>query len=160
MSTPTYDAPALARAPRIARRLIPLQRGVNRVLQRVSLPLLRASLGVTFVWFGALKIADVAPVNELVAGTLPWLDARLAVPALGAFEILIGVVLITGYWLGWVCAAMVAHLTGTFLALVMQPALMFHHGNPLLLTMEGEFVAKNLVLIAAALVVATWSRRR
>ena len=34
------------------------------------------------------------------------------------------------------------HMLGTF-------------GNPLLLTMEGEFVAKNLVLLAAAFVVTT-----
>jgi putative oxidoreductase len=36
----------------------------------------------------------------------------------------------------------------------------FRHGNPLLLTVEGEFVVKNLVLIAAALVVGTTVRRK
>jgi uncharacterized membrane protein YkgB len=36
----------------------------------------------------------------------------------------------------------------------------FQHGNPLLLRVEGEFVLKNLVLIAAALVVGTTVRRK
>jgi len=53
-----------------------------------------------------------------------------------------------------VLAAMVAHLTGTFLVLVLQPQVAFQDGNPLLLTTEGEFVVKNLVLIAGALLVA------
>ena len=36
--------------------------------------------------------------------------------------------------------------------LVVAPDLMFSDGNPLLLTADGEFVAKNVVLIAATLV--------
>jgi uncharacterized membrane protein YkgB len=55
---------------------------------------------------------------------------------------------------------MIAHLGGTFLTVVMQPEALFQHGNPLMLTMEGEFVTKNLVLITAALVIAAWARRR
>jgi putative oxidoreductase len=136
------------------------RRQLDRLLRRFSLPLLRASLGLVFVWFGALKVADVTPAKELVAGTVPWLDADWLVPVLGWFEIVIGAALISGFLLGWVCAGMVAHLCGTFLTVLMQPDIMFQHGNPLMLTMEGEFVAKNLVLITAALVLATWARRR
>jgi putative oxidoreductase len=33
-----------------------------------------------------------------------------------------------------------------------QPDIAFQKGNPLLLTTEGEFVIKNLVMIAAGLV--------
>jgi len=46
--------------------------------------------------------------------------------------------------------------------LVVQPAVAFQDGNLLLLTTEGEFVVKNLVLIAGALFVAATlpARRR
>ena len=44
-------------------------------------------------------------------------------------------------------------MAGTFLVLVVKPEIAFQGGNPLLLTTEGEFVIKNLVLIAAGLVV-------
>ena len=37
----------------------------------------------------------------------------------------------------------------------MQPQVAFQHGNPLLLTTEGEFVMKNVVLISAGLVLAS-----
>lgn len=141
-------------------RLDLARRQLDRILRRFSLPLLRVSLGLVFVWFGSLKIIGDSPARELVAGTVPWFDTDWLVPALGWFEMLVGVALVSGYLLGWVCAAMVAHLCGTFLTVLMQPDILFQHGNPLMLTMEGEFVAKNLVLITAALVLAAWARRR
>ncbi len=141
-------------------RLALARQHLHELLRRFSLPMLRASLGLVFIWFGVLKVVGATPVKELVAGTLPWLDADLLVPALGWFEIVVGVALMSGYLLGWVCAAMVVHLCGTFLTAVTQPDVMFQHGNPLALTMAGEFVAKNMVLITAVLVVAAWARRQ
>ena len=141
-------------------RLILARQQLLQLLHRFSLPMLRVSLGLVFVWFGGLKVVGATPVKELVAGTVPWLDAGWLVPALGWFEIVVGIALMSGYLLGWVCAAMVAHLCGTFLTAITQPDLMFQHGNPLALTMTGEFVAKNVVLITAALVLATWARQQ
>ena len=132
----------------------------RRLLARVGVPLLRLSLGLVFVWFGALKVADRTPVGDLVAGTVPWLDPGWFVPALGAFEVVLGIALVVGYRLGWVALLMAAHLAGTFLTLLVQPGVSFQQGNPLLLTTEGEFIAKNLVLVTAALVVAASAGRR
>jgi uncharacterized membrane protein YkgB len=149
---------------RVARRSLPrlmtrLQ-AVSDVLTRASLPLLRISLGVVFIWFGALKFTNSTPVAELVANTVPFLPARVFVPALGAFEVLLGLALLVGRWLGIVALLMVAHLTGTLLVLVTQPEVAFKDGNPLMLTMTGEFVVKNLVLMASGLVLATASTAR
>lgn len=49
------------------------------------------------------------------------------------------------------------HLSGTFLTFFMAPQLMFQHGGPMLLTADGEFVLKNLVLISAVLLLAASS---
>jgi putative oxidoreductase len=127
-------------------------------LALVSLPLLRVALGVVFIWFGALKLTGSTPVGELVARTLPFLPAHWFVPALGIFEALLGVALLAGRYLAIVAALMVAHLTGTFLVLVTQPDVAFQNGNPLMLTMTGEFVVKNVVLIIAGLVLIGRSR--
>jgi putative oxidoreductase len=127
---------------------------------RASLPLLRVSLGVVFIWFGALKFTHSTPVAELVAETVPFLPARWFVPALGAFEVMLGLALLVGRWLGAVALLMVAHLTGTLLVLVTQPRVAFQDGNPFMLTMTGEFVVKNIVLMAAGLVLATQYTRR
>jgi len=122
-------------------------------LRALSVPLLRGSLGVVFVWFGALKVAGATPVADLVARTVPWLDPSTFVLALGVVEVVLGVALVAGRRLRWVALLVVLHLCGTFLTLVTQPTVAFRTGNPLLLTMTGEFVVKNLVLITAALAV-------
>lgn len=128
---------------------------VERVVLRISLPLLRVSLGLVYVWFGALKLTPDSPVAQLVAGTVPFLPAHLFVPALGVFEMALGLGLLVGKRLGIVAFLVLAHLAGTFLVLVIQPQLAFQHGNPLELTMTGEFVMKNIVLMSAGLVLAT-----
>lgn len=132
---------------------------VLRLLRAISLPALRIALGVVFVWFGALKVSGDTPVGDLVAGVVPWLPAELFVTGLGAFEVVLGIAIIAGYRLTWAIGVMVAHLGGTFLVFVTQPEVAYT-SNPLMVTMEGEFVAKNLVLITAGLVVAAFSPRR
>lgn len=144
--------------------LVPRLRSVEDrtvgILRIVSVPMLRIAIGVVFVWFGALKLSNDTPVADFVANTLPWFNRVWLVPALGVFEVLIGLALMSGRFVTLVCAALVAHLTGTFLSLIMQPNVTFQHGNPLMLTTEGEFVVKNLVFIAAGLVIAARFNRR
>lgn len=132
---------------------------VTRAARPVALPLLRVCLGLVFVWFGALKVVDVTPVADLVAQTVPWFDRSWFLPALGTFEIVMGLALLVGRALTVVCVVLVGHLCGTFLVLVMVPGAAFQNGNPLLLTTVGEFVIKNLVLISAAIVLASQLRR-
>jgi uncharacterized membrane protein YkgB len=131
-----------------------LEQRAVALLRRVGITLLRISLGVVFVWFGALKVANVTPVGDLVAGTLPFVDPAWFVPFLGGVEVALGLGLLIGRAITVISAVLVAHLCGTFLVLVIQPELAFQNGNPLLLTTIGEFVIKNVVLIAAALVLA------
>lgn len=125
-----------------------------------AVTLLRGSLGLVFVWFGALKVADVTPVADLVARTAPWLDRDLLLVSLGSVEVVLGAALWLGRRLDRVAAVALVHLLGTFLVLVVQPQAAFQAGNPLLLTTEGEFVVKNLVLITACLVLMSADRPR
>jgi putative oxidoreductase len=129
-----------------------LDKMLTEVLRPVTLPAMRVLLGLLFMWFGALKVLGRSPVGELVSGTLPWADPHLTVLVLGTVEFVLGAGLVTGVAVRVVLPLLVAHLCGTFLTFVMLPQLMFHGHNPLLLTESGEFVTKNLVLIAATLV--------
>ena len=129
--------------------------GLWRPTHRYGIPLLRIALGVVFVWFGALKLTPSSPVAQLVADTVPFLPKNIFVPALGLFEIFLGVALIIGRRLDLIGVLLVAHLIGTFLVLVVTPREAFINGDPLMLTMVGEFVVKNVVLIAAGLVVVS-----
>ena len=140
--------------PRIgrARRYVEtIEYSVADTVRPATLPALRILLGVVFIWFGALKVFGVSPVAAIVSGTLPWADPRATVMALGGAEVVFGIALVIGFALRLVLPLLVAHLAGTFLTFVMLPQLMFR-GDPFLLTESGEFVAKNLVLIAATIV--------
>ena len=124
-------------------------------LARIGVPLLRISLGVVFLWFGMLKILDVSPVSGLVAKTIYWFDPDVVVPALGAVEVFVGLCLLAGRLMRLALPLLVLQMGGTFLVLVFLPDLAFRDGNPLLLTVEGEFVVKNLVLLTAGMVVGS-----
>ena len=132
---------------------------VTAFLRRWSIPLLRVSLAVVFVWFGALKVLGVTPVKDLVAETVYWVDPDWFVPVLGWVEIAVGLGLAFGIALRAVLAAFFLQMAGTFLVLVVQPEVAFIDGNPLKLTVEGEFVVKNLVLLSAGLVVGSTVER-
>ena len=134
-------------------------RTVVTALQRWSVPLLRVSLGLVFLWFGGLKVFGVTPVYDLVASTVYWVDPGWFVPTLGVVEILIGAGLIFRRAMRLILALFLAQMAGTFLVLVLLPGVAFQDGNPLKLTVEGEFVVKNLVLLAAGLVVGSTVRR-
>jgi putative oxidoreductase len=130
-------------------------RMVVAALQRWSVPILRLSLGIVFLWFGALKVFGVTPVSDLVAATVYWVDPNWFVPLLGVVEILVGAGLIFRRALRLILAVFLAQMAGTFLVLIVLPDVAFQDGNPLLLTVEGEFVVKNLVLLSAGLVVGS-----
>ncbi|MDH3425321.1 MAG: YkgB family protein [Acidimicrobiia bacterium] len=129
-------------------------------LRRWAIPILRVSLGVVFLWFGALKVFDVTPVADLVADTVYWVNPDWLVPMLGIAEVIVGIGLLTKVGLRAVLALFAAQMVGTFLVLVIQPDIAFQNGNLFKLTVEGEFVVKNLVLLSAGLVVGTQVRRR
>lgn len=124
-------------------------------LRRWGVPALRISLAVVFIWFGALKVLGASPVVELVASTVYWVDPSWFVPALGVVELLVGAGLAVNRALRLVLAVLVVQLAGTFLVFVLLPDVAYQDGNPLALTVEGEFVVKNLVLLAAAIVVGS-----
>jgi uncharacterized membrane protein YkgB len=122
-------------------------------LRRWGITTLRISLAVVFIWFGALKVFGVSPVVDLVASTVYWVDPDWFVPALGVVEVLVGMGLAARFGLRLVLLVLALQMLGTFLVFVLLPELTFQDGNPLKLTIEGEFVLKNLVLLASAMVV-------
>lgn len=126
-----------------------LQR-VNRRLRMAVPLLLRGSLGITFVWFGSLKLAGEPTLPaSLIAAITPFIDPDVSVPLVGGFEVALGTGLLLGRWMPILLAAAALELSGTFLVLLLRPDVAFVDGNLLRLSVEGEYVVKNLVLLAA-----------
>ncbi|WP_102923516.1 DoxX family membrane protein [Streptomyces noursei] len=122
-----------------------------RQLNRHGLLALRLSLGTVYVWFGALKAADCTPVGKLVRDAVPFTTPAWFVSAVGILEIVVGLWFLSGRRLKWLLPLFAAHMFSTFSVLVFLPGTAFQHATPWELTMTGEFVVKNLVLLSAGL---------
>lgn len=121
-------------------------------MSRNGVWLLRWSVGLVFVWFGALKTVGMSPAQELVARTVYWFPPDVFIPILGYWEILIGLGLIIRPLARLAIALLFLQMPGTFLPLVLLPDVCFT-SIPFGLTIEGQYIIKNLVLISAAIVV-------
>jgi uncharacterized membrane protein YkgB len=119
---------------------------------KYGVTLLRLALAVVFIWFGLLKIFDVSPVAYIVNSTF-HVHSGFPILLLGVVEFCIGVCLLFKIMLRPALLALWLLLLGTFLAVILEPGLFYAH-HLYTLTLEGEFVIKNLVLITASLVVA------
>ncbi|MDG9719686.1 DoxX family protein [Streptomyces sp. DH24] len=127
--------------------------------RRRSLTVLRVSVGLLFLWFGALKLLpnvshaeDLATrvMSELTSDRVP---ADVSRPLLAVMEMLVGAGLVTGLLLRLTLVVFFVHMTGTFATLVVLPSEMWD-GNVPAPTMAGQYVIKNIVLVAAALTIA------
>jgi uncharacterized membrane protein YkgB len=123
----------------------------------------RFALGLVFVWFGALKVIDQSPANPLVAAlleqTLPFITFGQFIVWFGLFEVLIGIL----FWIPkaqkFAIALLVPHMITTVGPLVLLPSVTWT--APLVPTMEGQYIIKNVVIIAlaAAMIVDSGKKR-
>ena len=114
--------------------------------------ILRYTLAIIFIWFGALKPLEASPANDLVRRTIYWLPPDVFLPVLGWWEVAIGVCLLFRPLLRVGLLLLFLQMPGTFLPFLIVPERCFER-FPFVLTMEGQYIVKNLVLIGAALVV-------
>ena len=123
-----------------------------KFLNRVSLPALQISLGIIFIWFGVLKIFGDSPANDLITKTIYWFDPAIFIPVLGVWEAAIGICLLVPAFIRIGLFLLALQMPGTFLPLILLPEVCFQ-SIPFDLTLEGQYIIKNLVLIGAAIVV-------
>jgi uncharacterized membrane protein YkgB len=136
---------------------------LTRWMARRGILLMRVSLGVVFVWFGVLKFFPATSPAEALAGdTIEWmtlglLDRRVALLILATWETVIGLGLITGYAMRVTLALLFIQMPGTVLPLFVFPELTFAN-PPFVLTLEGQYIVKNAVLVTAGLVIGATVR--
>lgn len=116
-----------------------------------ALLIMRVGLGVVFLWFGALKFfPGLSPAEELVKNTVYFVDPDLFIPVLAAWEVIIGLGLIAGKFMRITLLLLFLQMPGTALPIVLLPEVVWTQ-FPFGLTLEGQYIVKNLVLIGSAL---------
>ncbi len=129
-----------------------IDRRIAGWMRRYGTVLLRYSLGVVFVWFGALKLVGMSPAEELVKSTVYFFPPDVFYPILGWWEVAIGIGLMFRPLLRIAILLLLLQMPGTMLPMLILPDAVWN-SFPFGLTLEGQYMIKNLVLISAALVV-------
>ena len=124
--------------------------------RRVSVPVARFGLFVVFFWFGALKVLGLSPatpmVQNLFGQTISFMHFSTFIILFGLFECLIGILFLIRGFERVVIPMLFLHMTMTFLPLFLLPSETW--SGFLVPTLEGQYIIKNLVIIAAAIGIA------
>lgn len=122
--------------------------------QKYALIFLKLSFSLIFGWYGLLKIFGKSPVEELVAASTTLIGAHDFVVVLGYWELLIGIGLLFKKLHKLALILLFMQFPGTFLPLILDPADCFV-SIPFVLTLTGQYIFKNLILISSALVLVS-----
>lgn len=153
------SAPTLPSIAKVDARLRAIEAVCHRFLVTHSIAMLRISLGVVFLAFGVLKFfPGVSPAQNLVEQTthlltFGLLPAAAALVLVAAMECAIGLCLVTGRLMRPAIYLLGAQLIGILSPLILLTGRLFDgpHGAP---TLEGQYVLKDIILVAATLVLA------
>ena len=126
---------------------------ISRYMFIYGIIFLRFSIGLIFVWFGFLKPFGISPAQELVTNTVYWFDDKVSfVKFLGWWEVVIGITMCIKPLIRISIFLLFLQMPGTFLPLVLLPEICFTN-FPFGLTLEGQYIIKNLIIISAGLVI-------
>lgn len=125
---------------------------ISSWMERHGYRLLRVAMGIIFIWFGALKPLGLSPAEALVAKATAWIPVPGFLYILAAWEIAIGVCFLWKRLIRWGVVLLFLHMPGTMLPLLTLRDETFVR-FPFALSLEGQYIVKNLVLIAAGIVI-------
>ncbi len=139
---------------------------INNWLVAYSILLLRIGLGVVFLGFGLLKFfPGISPIEDLATRTtgvltLGMITGHNAMDFVAGLECIIGVCFISGRFLRVGVWLMAAQMVGAMSPLVIFPGELFagpYHAP----TLAAQYIIKDVILVAAGMVIAsTWTGAR
>lgn len=132
-----------------------LDQHIARLMSRWSIPALRISFGIIFIWFGILKPLDISSAESLLKATVVWLpigSPGFWLIVIGWWEVIIGVTFLFKRTTKIAIGLLFLQMFGTFMPLILLPELTFQNGNILAPSLEGQYIIKNVMIISAALV--------
>lgn len=159
LNTSTHEFHAVARPSLpLPVQIAELDRQVVTLLAKHSMLLLRISIGIVFVWFGALKLQmGLSPAEPLIRATITFLPMDYFMPFLGFWEVVIGLGFISGKFQRATIILLLMQMGGAMSPIVLAPSRIWET-FPYALTLEGQYVIKDIILISAGLVIGATVR--
>lgn len=139
-----------------------IDRRVTHWLAEHGLTILRVSIGLIFVWFGFLKFwPNLSAADQLATETIDRLSLGIvtgdvARVLLALLETTIGIGLVTGKFMRLTLLMLLGQMLGTVTPLFLFPSVTW--SDPLVPTLEGQYILKNIVLVSAALTIGATVR--
>ncbi len=138
--------------------IVRIDHALIHFFRKISIPTARIALFVVFFWFGILKIIGLSPAGSLVhnlfdqtlSGFLPFNGFYIFFSFL---ECAIGILFLIPGAERIVMPLLLFHMGTTFLPLIFLPHETF--SAPFVPTLEGQYIIKNLALIATGIGIAT-----
>lgn len=123
--------------------------------KKISFLLAHIALFVVFFWFGAIKLTGLSPANELVNALLVKIPVMNLWPfdsfivVLGLVEMLIAVLFLFPKTTKYAVWILIPHMCTTILPLAVLTNMTWQ--APLIPTLAGQYIIKNIVIVALAL---------
>jgi putative oxidoreductase len=145
-------------------RFLHLENQIHHQLVLHSIAALRIAVGAIFLGFGVLKFfPGVSPAQNLTEATTHLLffglvPGDVAIVMIASLECVIGICLLANRGMRLAIWLLATEFVGILSPLVLLPGRLFDgpHGAP---NLEGQYVLKDLILVAAGLVIAAGTFR-
>lgn len=148
----------------LSERLVTIEEKLHGLLVRHAIKALRITVGAIFLGFGVLKFfPDVSPaqglsiktIDLLTFGLIPW---EVGIVVIAALECFIGICLLANRWMRVAVWLLVVQFIGILAPLVLLTGRLFsglYHAP----TLEGQYVLKDIILVAAGMAIAAGTFR-
>lgn len=124
--------------------------------RRTAIPVARIALFIVFFWFGAIKLLGLSPAGPLAeALTDRTVGVELFTPlfiCIAILECVIGLLFLVPKAVRVVIPLLLFHLLIVCSPLVLVPEMTWQ--APLVPSLEGQYIIKNVVIVAVAFYVA------
>lgn len=133
-----------------------IDRSIIGWLRKISIPAARIALFIIFFWFGFLKLIGGSPAEALVESlfnqTISFVPFNVFYACFAILECVIGILFLIPKATRLVIPLLLLHMVATFLPLIFLPQLTWQ--APFVPTLEGQYIIKNLAIIALAIGIA------
>ena len=130
------------------------------LFRRWFLPFARLAIFVIYFWFGILKLFNLSPAGPLAQAlavkTIGLSHYSLAFHLLALYECVIGILFLFPKLTRIVIPLLILHMLIVCAPLVLVPHLAW--SRPFVPTLEGQYIIKNLAIIALAIGVAAQTK--
>ncbi len=148
----------------VRERFVAVEEKLHGVLVRHAINALRITVGAIFLGFGVLKFfpgvspaqgLSIKTIDLLTFGLVPW---RVGIIVIATLECFIGICLLANRGMRLAVWLLVVQFVGIFAPLALLTSRLFNgpHHAP---TLEGQYVLKDIILVAAGMAIAAGTFR-